>query len=260
MTSKKKVNRSCIIKTSETSEESGASQTETESKSFMRILRLDAESARKRKEKREYVSRVALSRFSTVIIVPLKGTQTVSSSASNDADSPIASISDDPHEKKNAPGGNTPADEESLSLNDPQEETDFFVNTAREPLSGIIADSSSASQCILSKALSETKISDTSRTAMDKNDTITEMRLRRSYSNDDEKLLKCQERRYARALSMPLASVLKRPSSSSLPLQATGSIKFHHSVEVVNIPRAKDYSRSTREKLWSPQAKKVQRW
>jgi len=55
MTSKKKVNRSCIIKTSETSEESGASQTETESKSFMRILRLDAESARKRKEKREYV-------------------------------------------------------------------------------------------------------------------------------------------------------------------------------------------------------------
>lgn len=188
-----------------------------------------------------------------MIIVPLKG---ISSSASNDADS----LSDDPNQKKNAPLENTPADEENLSLNDPQEETIFFLNTTREPLSEQIADCSSASQCILSKALSETRISDISRTVVDKNDTRTEMRLRRSYSNDDEQILKCQERRYARSLSMPLVSVLKRPSSSSLPLQSTGSIKFHHSVEVVNIPRAKDYSRATREKLWSPQAKKVQRW
>lgn len=161
---------------------------------LMRLLRLDAESCRTRKARREYVARISFSSHSQVSTVPLK----------------LAAKA--------------------------------FDNNSEEEI--LEAKVSSATVIGCPTRSSQTFSGGENESTLDERDRPNKV-LDIPVSNDT---ISCQEATPPCKLNSTTISTTSC-MKNKIP-RSNSAISFNSSVEVINIPRAKDYSRSTRHKLW----------
>lgn len=160
---------------------------------LLRLLRLDAESARMRRARREYVARVSFSSHSKVSTVPLKFAANMDDSSENDV---------------------APEVECSIAA---------AIGTSRR-FSQISSEDEGEGRLLQEEVTA----------GMDA-------------SSNQHDAFHCQE---GIPDNKSLSPIIAPKTITSLRRNSTSAISFNSSVEVINIPRAKDYSRSTREKLW----------